>query len=81
MLPIAGVGSPGKKMTSAAARWRGRARRCSVREEEGAGAGATAPWLAEGRSRPGRHGRKGGELPARWLCAWEKKTGRRESGG
>jgi hypothetical protein len=28
------------------------------------GAGGTAPWLAEGRSRPGRHGRKGAELPA-----------------
>ena len=27
------------------------------------------------------HGRKGAELPACWLCAWEKKIGRRESGG
>jgi hypothetical protein len=75
--------SPAPWIQGAAARWRGRAGRCSVREEEeaGAGAGATVPWLAERRSRPGRHGRKGAELPARWLCAWEKKTGRRESGG
>jgi hypothetical protein len=49
--------SPAPWIQGAAARWRGRAGRCSVREEEGAGAGATAPWLAE-RSRPGRHGRK-----------------------
>jgi hypothetical protein len=63
--------SPAPWIQGAAARWRGRAGRCSVREEEeaGAGAGATAPWLAERRSRPGRHGRKGAELPACWLHA------------
>jgi hypothetical protein len=47
----------GRKLGKGAPWQGGGARR---EEEEGAGTGATAPWLAEGRSRPGRHGRKGG---------------------
>jgi hypothetical protein len=76
VLPVAGVGNPGKKMASAAARWRGRAGRCSVREEEGAGAVGTWASLLEWSS--AMEASAGGQES---IARWGKREQRRRAMG